>query len=403
MPDSPTPEKRLSKAARVFFIAVILACAGAIAAYWLSHRPKASRKPPQASATLVETSELRTETHQVLVKAMGTVMPSQSVDLAARISGEIVRIQPDLLPGGRFEKGEEILLIDPTDYELTVQQRRNDVAQAEYQLKIEMGKQSVARSEYQLLGETIRQENEELVLREPQLKAATAAMEAARASLQQSQLDLSRTRLVAPFNALVQEKHVGLGSQVAAGSKLVTLIDTDQYWVEVSIPTDRLDWISIPGTNSRTGSAVRIMHLSGWGKGAFRTGTVKSLMAGVDPQNRMARLLVEVQDPLCLQADNRGKPQLTINTFVHVEITGKTLAGAFRIPRSALHDGGKVWIMTEQHTLDIRPVEIAWDENEAVYVQNTLHDGDRLVTSSLAAPVQGMALRTAAANPTEQR
>ncbi|MCJ7603876.1 MAG: HlyD family efflux transporter periplasmic adaptor subunit, partial [Desulfobulbaceae bacterium] len=247
--------------------------------------------------------------------------------------------------------GEEILLIDPIDYELAGRRRRSDVARAEYKLKIEMGKQSVARSEYQLLGETIRQENEELVLREPQLKAAKAALEAALASLQQAELDLSRTRIVSPFNALVQERHVGLGSQVPAGAKLVSLIDTDEYLVEVSIPSDRLDWINIPVTNSKTGSSARIMHLTGWGRDALLTGSVKSLMAGVDQQSKMARLLVEVKDPLCLHSDNRGKPQLTINTFV--------------------------------------------------YVRNSLHDGDRLVTSSLAAPVQGMAIRTATDDTTE--
>lgn len=388
---------------RVLLIAIILACAGSIAFYWLSHRPRAERKPPQASATLVETAELHAAPHQVLVKAMGTVMPSQTVDLAARISGEIVSMQPELLPGGRFRTGEEILLIDPTDYELAVRQRRSDVAQAEYALKVEMGKQSVARSEYKLLGETIRQENEELVLREPQLKAGKAALDSALASLQQAELDLARTRIVSPFNSLVQERQVGLGSQISAGSNLVTLIDTDHYWVEVSIPADRLDWINIPGTNSSKGSAVRITQLTGWGGDAFRTGSVKSLMAGVDQQSRMARLLVEVKDPLCLQPDNKGKPQLTINTFVQVAIQGKTLASAFRIPRSALHNGNSIWLMTEQHTLDIRPVKIAWDENEYVFVKNSLHDGDRLITTSLAAPVQGMALRTAADDKAEQR
>lgn len=388
---------------RVLLIAIILACAGSIAFYWLSHRPRAERKPPQASAILVETAELHAAPHQVLVKAMGTVMPSQTVDLAARISGEIVSMQPELLPGGRFRTGEEILLIDPTDYELAVRQRRSDVAQAEYALKVEMGKQSVARSEYKLLGETIRQENEELVLREPQLKAGKAALDSALASLQQAELDLARTRIVSPFNSLVQERQVGLGSQISAGSNLVTLIDTDHYWVEVSIPADRLDWINIPGTNSSKGSAVRITQLTGWGGDAFRTGSVKSLMAGVDQQSRMARLLVEVKDPLCLQPDNKGKPQLTINTFVQVAIQGKTLASAFRIPRSALHNGNSIWLMTEQHTLDIRPVKIAWDENEYVFVKNSLHDGDRLITTSLAAPVQGMALRTAADDQAEQR
>ena len=89
-----------------------------------------------------------------------------------------------------------------------------------------------------------------------------------------------------------------------------------------------------------------------------------------------------------------GKPPLTINSFIHMEIKGKTLKKAFRIPRFALHEGEKVWIMSARNTLDIRPVNVAWDEDDMVYISNNLSDGENLVVSSIAAPVQGMSLRT---------
>lgn len=391
-----TGNKKLGWIPRVLLIAIILATSAAIAVYMLSNKPRAERKPRTIHPPLVQTMKLHKTDHKITVHAMGTVVPSQSVDLASRVAGEIIAISPPFLPGGRFKAGEEILRIDPTDYELAVQQRQSDVAKAEYELKLELGKQSVARREYQLLGETIQENEQELVLREPQLKASTAARAAAEASLQKARLDLKRTYIMSPFNAVVLEKHVGLGSRVTVGTKLVTLLDTDQYWVEVVIPMDRVSWITSPGIKEQVPSSARITHSAAWGKDKFRTGTVKSLLPGVDEESRMARVLISVDDPLCLKEETGNKPQLTLGTFVRVEIEGRTISDVTPIPRSALHDGSRVWIMAENDTLDIREVEVIWHEDETVFVKNNLHDGERLIISSLATPVADMRLREAA-------
>jgi hypothetical protein len=69
------------------------------------------------------------------------------------------------------------------------------------------------------------------------------------------------------------------------------------------------------------------------------------------------------------------------------------LADVFSIPRLALHDGNQVWILTQNGTLDIRNVEIIWSEHDDVFVRRQLKNGERLIISHLAAPVQGMHLR----------
>ncbi|MFH1214987.1 MAG: efflux RND transporter periplasmic adaptor subunit [Pseudomonadota bacterium] len=401
--NTPT-EKKLSIPARIIIIFLILACASGVAVYWLKNRPRAERKIPEYRPALVRTIELRPADHQTTVHAMGTVIPSQSIDLAARIAGDVVRISPEFLPGGRFAAGAEILHIDPVDYELAVEQRKGEVARMEYELKLEIGKQSVARREYQLLGETVTRDNEELILRGPQLKAAQAALLSTKASLAKAELDLQRTHISSPFNGLVLEKYVGLGSQVGSGTKLAALVDTDEYWVKVAVPMDRLARITIPGAIGQAGSPARITNLAGWGENAFRNGTVKSLLAGVDPENRMAGLLIAVPDPLCLTSSNKDRPRLTINTFVDVEIDGNTLAGVYEIPREALHEGRRVWIMTSENTLNIRQIDIIWSEEKTVFAVGNLQDGERLITSSLPAPVEGMELRAEQhQNKTEQQ
>jgi len=435
--DPSAARKWLKRAVRVLLVGVILAAAAGISYYWLTHRPIAQRRPPEGRATLVEVHPVRRDTQTIVVRALGTVVPARQVELAPRVGGEIVHISPEFVPGGRFDAGEVVARIDPKDFELAVRgheaerdkraaeleqragevtQRASDVVQAESELAIEMGQQSVAKREYELLGQVVRSEDEALVLRRPQLKIAQSACEAAKAAkrsaeaarraaqaikeaadvaLEQAGLDLQRTTIRAPFNAMVQSRQVNLGSQVSAGTPLATLVGTDEYWVQVSLPVDQLKWIRVPEFNSRQGSTARVYCEPAWGPEAWRSGRVARLMTALEPQGRMARLLVTVADPLGLKADSAERRALILDSYVRVDIEGRALDGVVRVPRTALRDGQRVWVMTEDRTLDIRQVTIAWSGNDHVCISEGLADGDLLITSNLGAPVQGMALKTA--------
>ncbi len=64
------------------------------------------------------------------------------------------------------------------------------------------------------------------------------------------------------------------------------------------------------------------------------------------------------------------------------------------LPRTALHEGNRVWVMAEDNTLDVREVAMVWGGEDSVYVSEGLEHGMRLVVSDLVAPVPGMLLRT---------
>ena len=54
--------------------------------------------------------------------------------------------------------------------------------------------------------------------------------------------------------------------------------------------------------------------------------------------------------------------------------------------------GDTVWVCND-NTLDIRPVTLAWKNTDNVYIKSGLSPGNQIVTSEIASPVQGMALR----------
>ena len=366
--------------------------------YWLSNKPRAKRKPAHIAAPLVETITPEVSDHQTSLFAMGNVIASQSVNLNARVSGMVISVSENFIEGGFLKKGEPIVEIDPIDFQLAVRQRKSELIKAEFDLKMEMGQQAIARREFELLGSELGPQAKELVLRKPHLSTAKAALDAAKAALEQAELDLSRTQPIAPFNAIVTDRNANIGSWISTfstGTPLVKLVATDTFWVDVSLPLDKLRWIAIPGISSDQGSPVKITYEQAWGPVAYRSGKVKRLKAEVEAEGRMAKLIVEVDDPLSQKAANANKPPLMLGTLVRVEIAGKKLSNVISLPDSMLHDGNTLWLMTEQETLDFIEVEPVWNEQRRVYLSaDQLPENARIITTDLATPVKGMRIRT---------
>jgi len=373
---------------------VVLAVGAFGAAYVKSTVPKARKRPPVQQAVLVQVASLQPATERVVLTAMGNVIPAREMVLESRVAGEIVEISPELTEGGFLEAGQAVLRIDPQDYQLALQQKQSAVTSAEYALKLELGHQDVAKREWELLnqGRPADPLDLELALRKPHLEKARADLAAAQAELKQARLNLGRTQVTAPFNAIVRSENVEVGSQVAVQEKLAELIGTDAYWVRASVPVDRLSWIRIPRQAGDLGTPARVFY----GDGQHIEGRVIKLLGDLETEGRMARILIEVNDPLGLKTPDQQAPPLLIGEYVRVEIEGRELENVYRIPRSALRDNERIWIADGDSRLEIRTVETLWRDRDTVLVRDGLSAGERLVISDLAAPVDGMPLEVEA-------
>jgi RND family efflux transporter MFP subunit len=375
-------------------LSVAVIVAGVIGATYITKTaPKARRQPPAKIAPLVEVARIQPGIHNVAVQAMGTVVPAREIVLESRVSGEIVALHPQFTVGGFLEKGSEVLRIDPLDYELAVTLAEARVKDSVSILKVAEEEAAAAIEEWRLLYKN-KSENAEipaLVAKEPQLEAARARLAAEKADLQKAKLDLARTRIKAPFNAIVRKKFVDIGSQVSGQEQLAELIGTDVYWIQASIPVDRLNWITIPRRSTETGSRVRILHRNAY----EHSGTVIKLLGDLEQEGRMARVLIEVKDPLGLSQKEKTPLPLLIGEYVRLEISGRQLDDVYRIPRTALRDNSRIWVASSEDTLKIRDVDILWRDSETVLFRDGLQPGDRLIVSELPTPVDGMPVQIA--------
>jgi RND family efflux transporter MFP subunit len=232
------------------------------------------------------------------------------------------------------------------------------------------------------------------VVFEPQMKSAEAQSAAARAAVEQAELNLRRTRLNAPFNCYVRAENVEIGQYVKSGSNVATVAGTDEIEIIVPLPLEELNWIRIPGQNG-AGEVSSVDILLELGKQVYSwEGRVRRLLGDVDPKSRMAALVVTVADPFgTLGKRPSSGPQLAPGTFVQVLIKGKRLENVVVVPRLAVHDDDTVWLVDGQDKLLIRHVEIVRREREDVLVTSGLKSGDRVILTNLSGAADGMLLR----------
>lgn len=396
---APHRRNRWRWAVNLLLCLVIIAVGLGLAEYIKNTSPKAQKRAPERNIPRVETLALFPGDHQVSISAMGSVVPAREMTLKSRVSGQVESIHPEFVTGGFIGQGERILKIDPQDYRLALARKESALANSQYEIKMEMGYQEVAQREWTLLnsGKPADLQDVELALRKPHLAKAQSDLAAAQAELEQAKLSLSRTDITAPFNSVVRNQYVEIGSQISTQDALAELVGTDEYWIRVSLQVDRLRWIRIPANRSETGAPVTILY-----RGHRRTGRVIRLLGDLETQGRMARILVSVKDPLGLQSPQPDSPPLLIGEYVRVEIQGDRLADVYRIPRSALRDNSTIWLMGASDTLQIRSVDTVWRDNRFVLIENKIKPGDRLVVSDLAAPVDGMPVEATDNDPPKE-
>jgi len=389
--------EKKSRFLRIVLPVLVLVLAVGAAVLLVLSRPKPERQAPAAKGVLVEVEQVKLRPHRLKVRAQGTVEPVRTVEVQPRVSGRIVGLHAHLTPGGLIGEDQSILQLEKRDYELAVRNGRTALARAESELALEEGRQRTAELEWRMFGDKNSDTGQkDLALRGPQLKAAKGEVEAARVRLDQAELDLERTELRAPFSAIVLEENAALGRLLNPQTVVATLVATDRFRIRAAVPVAKLPPIAIPGINAEKGSAAVVRHDMGEGQ-VEKEGRVVRLLPDIEPAGRMARLLIEVEDPLNLAADDsgeaaRGMP-LLLGAYVDVEIEVPGQPELIEVPRQAVHDGDLVYIYTVDKTLVIRRVHIVWRRPDTVLVDRGLEDGERIVISPLAAPVEGMRLR----------
>lgn len=364
-----------------------------------SSRPDAQSKPITESPLIVDVHEAVAQDTAISIEAQGTATPAQKIELRAEVTGRLIWKSEDLIPGGRVSQGAALAKLDGRDYEIALRQQEAALGRARLELQVESGRKKVAEREWAMLKRQISGANT-LALREPQYAAAQMGLEAAQSGLQKAQLNLDRTTIRAPFNGFVEHQKTDVGQFVTPQQPFGSFVGSDKFWVTVKIPTHKLPWIDFP-TAQQKGSLVTIWQEVG-DQRVERQGRVLQLAGNLDPAGRLAQVLIEIDDPLGLTNPTGEALPMLLGSFVNVDIKGKTMSRAVKVPRRAVQEGSKVLVMNKENRLEIREVDIQWRSKESVYVSQGIDTGDRIIISRIHRPISGTLLETLKTVPKKQ-
>jgi RND family efflux transporter MFP subunit len=356
----------------------------------------ALKPAPEEKAEIIEalpvlTTVARSEPVSIKVHGQGEVKARSEVMLASEISGRVAYVSPKFLAGGQFERGETLVRLESREYELGIVQAEAAVAQAHTALLQEISEGQIASQGAQQLG---LDQVSDLTLRYPQRAQAEAQLASAQARLDDTRLQLSRTRIVAPFTGRVREKSVNIGAYVSPGARLGEIYASDVVDIAIALTDSDLAnlglGIGFSETQDVQGPPVTLSAIVA-GESHTWSGRITRTDSGFDPETRVLFAYVEVQDPYGKGADN-GTP-LATGLFVDAEIDGRTLADSVVLPRTALRGKDNVYVAREDDTLDIRPVEVAFSERERLILTSGISAGERVVTSPVRAASDGMKIK----------
>jgi RND family efflux transporter MFP subunit len=333
----------------------------------------------------------KTEAEERL-RLMGTVKAEREAEIRSPVSGTLLRVGKNFYPGGHVAQGELLVLVDPADYEIALDRARAALERARADLALERGRAAMAEAEVKTLknltGEAFIPTD--LALRKPQLQQMEASLASVQADFDLAELQLARTRVTAPFAAVLTQRQVMAGSRVSTGEALATLVGKDRFWIEGRLPLERVGFVREEGHPQ--GASRAWIHT---GSG-LREGYVFRILPDLSENARMARILVVVEDPLGLL---EKEPSLFLGDYLSLEVEGRRFEEGFLVPHGALRDGDRIWVVDGEKRLRMVAVTSLFSDEGGVYVKADLDEGSLLVVSDLGLAVEGMAVEKEWADP----
>ena len=346
------------------------------------------------------------------------------------------------------ELQQAVLTIDEIDEELT--QNANSVELGKRQLEIakreanrldtlaqgrivtESAADQAAREELTTTNTLSNLQGQRRVLQKRRNRLEEA-QQLASTMLERASLDLARTTITAPVDGMVVDDKVEQESFVAKGTPLVVLEDTSAGEVKTSLRMDEVAQVwggmkdaVVPPDVDRSASGTGGVALAK-GPHDLRDARAKVLFTlgdrayewdgllsrqegrGIDEKTRTLPCRVIVPDPTAVVAlDRYGAPMrdlppgapgsLLRGMFVEVRVKVDPPVELVSVPQEMVRPSGDLLVMRDGHLVILRPRPYHLGKGTVVYEEGPsgLVAGDRLVSSQISNPRDGMALAEAA-------
>ena len=308
-----------------------------------------------------------------------TVTSSQDVIIYPKVGGTIIK--QFFKPGSKVKAGDKLFLIDPEKYQASFDSLDASVGVANANLKN-------AETEFKRISALYKKN----AVSQKDYDAAVAAYDiananlvSAKANLKNAKIDLGYTTITAPFDGVVGDNQVDVGSLVIANqTKLVRLtkinpIEAEFYIADVDNLTRKtnLDNGSWQQLNSDTVLSVNGENFNG--KVNFIDNVVNTATGSV----------------LAKAGFDNSEGKILPGAFGHIKMSGFVQKNAFNIPQVALQQSAtnSYVLVVKDGKVSQKNVKTSYQTKDMIVVTEGLEEGDKIIVSNflkigVGAPVE---------------
>ena len=337
---------------KTFVMAALAAC------FCLACSPPEKSEVPAEKPIAVKVQTIATRDLPMDVEASGRLAANREVILAAEVGGVVADYRAEV--GDSVEKGQVLVVIDPTDYKLALNEAMAGLASAQAQL--EATRNTYNRSKNLLPRKVISQESFDRA--EAEYKAARATVARVKAQVDIAEQRLAKTEITAPFSGLISARTVELGQTLAPGTPVMGVVDLAEMRVKIYVA--ERDYVDLDPSDP---VSVTVEAYPGR---TFK-GRIDVIGVKADPQTNTFGVEVLVDNPeLVLKAGLSAR----------VRIVAKVIKDAILIPQSTVlyrEDRREVFVADADNTAHPRAVTLGQNKGSDVEILDGLKPGDQLI------------------------
>jgi RND family efflux transporter MFP subunit len=316
-----------------------------------------------------------TSSYPVERSFVGRVGARRESDVGFELAGLVVEVHVD--DGDRVSAGQLLASLDTK----LLEARREELVSARAEARVGLSLAIKTRTrirELKAMDFASSQSRDEAV---EDVNASQAALESAESAIRSLDVQISKSQLYAPYDALVAARHLDEGQVIRAGVPLLRLFENSEPEARIAIASDSIDKI-------RSGDKHNLRI-----RGREIAATVRAVLPEREGSTRSVVVIFTLSVPF------NG---IRHGDLARLELTEEIDAEGIELPLTALTESSRgIWAVyvaepgpNDSSVLSRRQVELLHLKGEEVYVNGTLEAGEQVVSAGLQRLVPGQKVTT---------